>query len=71
MPFFSVNDSDALGKTSRRMPEMVREIYVMVTEKVRESPGTFFQIFGGNSDLTLGTTYTFKYLAVKGLNLNV
>ncbi len=30
---------------------MVREICVQVKEKVRESPGTFFPIFGGNPDI--------------------
>ena len=42
MPFSIENDSDAQGKTSRTMPKMVREIFIQVREKVRESQGIFF-----------------------------
>ncbi len=35
-------------KPSVKMPKIVREICVQVREKVRESHGNFFLIFGGN-----------------------
>ncbi len=37
----------AAGKTSCKMQKLAREIYVQVKEKIRESQGAYFEIFGG------------------------
>ncbi len=42
-----------LGKTSCKMSKIVRGICVLLMEKVWKSPGTFFQIFGGNPGLAI------------------
>ncbi len=38
----------ALGKTSRKMSKIVKEICDQVRKKVKENQGTFLVVFGGN-----------------------